>query len=159
MTRNSGGAGRVRLGAVAAALIATALLSIATGALASHPVKGATYSGAIKQKFQGQVVNTYPLSFQVSSNGKKATKFAVSGTPIYCQGGGFGTPHSTTAKISSSGTFKVKLPIIFAPTHQNQGNLVLTGKFKPHKVETGTATTKFKKVKSCDGTSKYKTKA
>jgi hypothetical protein len=69
MTWNSGGAGRVRLRSAAAALTAAALLGAATVALASHPVKGATYSGAIKQKFQGQVVNTYPLSFQVSSNG------------------------------------------------------------------------------------------
>lgn len=128
-----------------------ALLGVAAMAMAAKPVPGATYAGNISQS-----PNTYPISFKTSSSGKKVSKFSLpSGYPIYCQGGGFGSPKSKSAKVSNKGKFTAKLPLIFAPTHQNQGKLIVTGKFGKHGTEKGTAITKFKTTHSCNGTSKY----
>lgn len=145
---------------IAFILLALASLSICAVAVATHPAKGKTYAGAINQSFDGKVVNSFPISFSVSQNGKKVKKFILpSSIPIYCEGGGFGGVSGGSASITEAGTFKVKLPIIFAPTHQHQGFVTITGKFRPKKVESGSITTEFTKVKSCNGTSKYSTTA
>jgi hypothetical protein len=144
------------------ALPALALLglTICAAALAAHPVKGKTYSGTINQAFNGKVVNQFPISFSVSTTGTKVMKFTLpSNVPIYCEGGGFGGASGGSATVSKAGTFKAKLPIIFTPTHEHQGFVTITGKFKAKGAESGSISTEFTKVKSCDGTSQYTTKA
>ncbi len=130
-------------------------------ASSSKPVHGATYSGQITRVLHsgGKTFKSqFPISFAVSANGKSASAFTfTSFYPVYCQGGGFGSPQSRSAKISKGGTFKVKLPL-FGPNHKLQGNLVITGKFAKHGRESGTVTTAFTSLKVCNGTSKYKTK-
>ena len=125
-------------------------------AFAAHPKKGAIYSGEISRTKTVKL----PISFKVSKNGKQVTAFTfTSDYPVYCQGGGFGSPQSRSAKVSRKGTFKVKLPLVFAPTHQDQGNLVITGKFGRHGTESGKLTTDFTTSPTCNGTSKYATRA
>jgi hypothetical protein len=137
-------------------LVLAGLLVIPAPASAVHPAKGKTYSGEIKQSVTVQ----FPISFKVSSTGKSVSKFRLpNGYPVYCQGGGFGSAHSRRAKISRRGTFRAKLPIIFAPTHQHQGFLKVTGKFRSHKRETGKVVTGFTNGSSCGGSSKYSTRA
>jgi hypothetical protein len=129
-------------------------------ALAAHPAKGKTYAGTINQSFNGKVVNQFPISFAVSQNGKKVKKFSLpSNVPIYCEGGGFGGVSGGSATVTKAGTFKIKLPIVFAPTHEHQGFATITGKFGPKKTESGSIATEFTKVKSCNGSSSYSTKA
>lgn len=127
---------------------------IAAGtALAGNVIRGATYSGKINKT--SNVV--FAISFKVSGNGKKVSDFKVATLPVYCQGGGFGTPRTATAQISKKGTFTVKLPIYFAPRNSTQGFLKLTGKFAKHGKESGQATTEFTGSASCNGTSSYST--
>jgi hypothetical protein len=142
---------KVKLAFVA---IALATLALAAGALAAKPIKGATYSGKINRASNV----TYPISFKVTPNGTHVTAFKVPTLPVYCQGGGFGTPQSVAAKITRTGSFKAKLPIYFAPAHSTQGNLIVTGKFAKGGKESGKVTTSFTHVTSCDGTSSYSTK-
>ena len=133
------------------ALIAT-LAVCAAGANAAHPAKGKTYSGSIEHASNV----TYPISFKVSKNGKKVDDFGLSsGYPVYCQGGGFGEAQDATAKISSKGTFTANLPIYFAPTHDHQGFVKITGKFGKKGHESGKVITEFSTSKTCNGTSKY----
>jgi hypothetical protein len=149
-----------RLFLAALVLLALSSLSVCAVALAAHPAKGKTYTGTINQSFGGKVVNQFPISFSVSKNGKKVKKFSLpSNVPIYCEGGGFGGASGGSAAVSKAGTFKIKLPIIFAPTHEHQGFVTITGKFGPKKAEAGTISTEFTKTKSCDGTSPYTTTA
>lgn len=145
---------------VAIALLVLASLSICAAALAAHPAKGKTYTGTIDQAFNGKIVNRFPISFSVSQNGGTVKKFTLpSNIPIYCEGGGFGGVSGGSASVTKAGTFKVKLPIVFAPTHERQGFAIITGKFGPKKAESGSITTEFTKAKSCNGTSKYSTSA
>jgi hypothetical protein len=141
-----------------ALLLAAGILVLAAAtALATAPVRGAKYTGLIKRYYHGTLLTTFPISFNVSKNGKKVSDFVFKAAyPIYCQGGGFGSPRSRSAAVSSKGTFKVKLPLIFAPAHnQNQGNLIVTGTFRKHGNVTGTVTTAFRSAKVCNGSSKY----
>jgi hypothetical protein len=136
---------------------AIASLSICAVALAVQPAKGKTYTGTISQSLNGgEVVNTLSIAFAVAKNGKKVQHFSLpSNVPFYCEGGGFGGVSGGSAKVTKTGTFKVKLPIVFAPTHEHQGFVTITGKFRPNKVESGSITTEFTKLKSCDGKSPY----
>ncbi len=137
-------------------LVLGGLLLTAAFAFAAKPAKGKTYSGVIR-------VNATvrdPISFKVSSSGAKVIKFSFpSGYPIYCQGGGFGIPQTSSARISNRGTFKAKLPIVFTPTHTRQGFLKVSGRFRSHKREKGRVVTDFTHSPSCNGTSKYATRA
>lgn len=91
---------------------------------------------------------------------RKVHDFSLpSGYPVYCEGGGFGEAQDATAKISSKGTFTAMLPIYFAPTHDHQGFVKITGKFGKKGHESGKAITEFTTSKTCNGTSKYTTKA
>ncbi len=137
-------------------MMAAALAMGAGSASAAHPAKGTTYSGSIKHLSNV----TYAITFEVSKNGKKAHDFSLpSGYPIYCEGGGFGEAQDATAKISSKGTFTAKLPIYFAPAHQHQGFVTITGKFGKKGHESGQVITEFSTSKTCNGTSKYTTTA
>jgi hypothetical protein len=143
----------------ASALLCGILILGSAIAIAAHPAKGKTYRGEINRVFGGKVVSTYPISFKVSSNGKKVSKFNLPEFyPVYCQGGGFGEALTTTERITSKGTFKAKLPIYFKPSHSHEGFLKISGTFGAQKRETGKVTTDFTKSKTCNGTSKYMTK-
>lgn len=148
---------RSRFVVISGALVGL-LAALAIGAAAAHPAKGKTYSGSIKRLAGANV--TFPISFEVSANGKKVHDFSLpSGYPVYCEGGGFGEAQDATAKITSKGAFTAKLPIYFAPTHQHQGFVKITGKFGKKGHESGKAITEFTTSKTCNGTSKYSTKA
>jgi hypothetical protein len=142
---------------ITVAALAIVSLSICAVALAAHPAKGKTYTGTISQSFKGsEVVNPLPISFAVSKSGKKVQHFSLSSNvPFYCEGGGFGGVSGGSAKVTNTGTFKVKLPIVFAPTHEHQGFAIITGKFRPKKGVKGSITTEFTKIKSCGGKSPY----
>jgi hypothetical protein len=136
-------------------VLIAALALGAAGADAAHPAKGATYSGSIKRLSNV----TYLITFEVSKNGKKVRDFSLpSGYPVYCEGGGFGEVQDATAKISSKGAFTAKLPIYFAPTHEHQGFVKITGKFGKKGHESGKAITEFSTSKTCNGSSKYTAK-
>jgi hypothetical protein len=142
-------------------IAALAAASVALAAKPAKPVKGATYSGNITRviKSAGKTFkSTLPISFKVSKTGKKVSGFTfTSFYPIYCQGGGFGSPQATTGRISKKGSFTVKLPLYFAPEHSHQGFLIVSGKFGKHNKESGTVKTDFTKSRVCNGTSKYAT--
>jgi hypothetical protein len=139
-----------------------AAASVALAVKPAKPVKGATYSGNIVRVIESAgktFKSTFPISFKVSKNGKKVSGFTLtSNYPIYCQGGGFGTPQAASGRISKKGSFTVKLPLYFAPSHQHQGFLIVSGKFAKHKKESGAVKTDFTKYHACNGTAKYTTK-
>lgn len=140
-------------------LILIAALAVGAGsANAAHPAKGKTYSGSIKRLAGANI--TFPITFTVSKNGKKVHDFSLpSGYPVYCEGGGFGEAQDATAKVSSKGTFTAKLPIYFAPTHDHEGFVKVTGKFGKKGHESGKVITEFSGATTCNGTSKYTAKA
>ncbi len=119
----------------------------AGAALAAHPVKGATYTGA----FGPQQLS---ITFKVAANGKRVSHFSFGGFPVGCQGGGFGNPLPASARVSKRGTFKATFRLYFAPDHSTSGHLIVTGKFLKHGGERGTITTKFT-TKSCDKSESY----
>lgn len=138
-------------------VVLIAALAVGVGAAdASHPAKGKTYSGTIKR--QSNV--TYPIMFKVTKSGKQVEDFSLpSGYPVYCEGGGFGEAQDATAKVTPGGTFMAKLPIYFAPAHEHQGFVKITGKFGKKGHESGKVITDFTTSKTCNGTSKYTAKA
>jgi hypothetical protein len=146
--------------------VALAMLGAAGAqALAStaKPVHGATYAGEITRVVHsgGKTLRSkLPISFAVSANGKSVSAFTfTSFYPIYCQGGGFGSPQAKSGKISEKGKFKVSLPLYFAPLHAHEGFLVVSGTFGKHNKVSGTVFTDFTKAKTCRGTSKFSAKA
>lgn len=143
-----------RMAAAISLATMVALVGGAAVALAAKPIKGATYRGGIKRSSNV----TYSISFKVSANGKRVSSFSLpNGYPVYCQGGGFGQQQAASGKISKTGKFTVKLPIYFAPSHQHQGFVVITGKFAKHGKESGTVTTDFTTTHVCNGTATYTT--
>lgn len=131
-----------------------ALLGGTAAALAAKPIKGKTYQGKLKLPHASNV--TYGISFKVSANGKRVSSFSLpQGYPIYCQGGGFGQQQAASGEITKTGKFTVKLPIYFAPAHQHQGFVIITGAFAKHGKESGTVKTDFTKSHVCNGTATY----
>ncbi len=57
----------------------------------------------------------------------------------------------------TKGKFTVKLPIYFAPTHQHQGFVSVTGTFGKHGKESGKVKTDFTTSRVCNGTATYTT--
>jgi len=146
--------------ALPAAALILLVLALTGAALAAGPRKGSTYSGLITRIIEGNR-STFPISFEVSANGKKVQDFSLpSDYPVYCEGGGFGEARDATAKITSKGTFTAKLPLYFAPTHEHQGFVEITGKFGKKGHASGKVTTDFTNgAGSCNGTSRYTAKA
>jgi hypothetical protein len=139
--------GVIVVGALVAAIGATA-------AIAAKPIRNATYSGLISHTSNV----TYPITFKVSASGRRVSDFTLSDSyPIYCQGGGFGAVQAASGKVSKHGKFRVRLPIYFAPTHEHQGFVLVTGTFGRQGRESGKVTTDFTHVASCNGTSRYTT--
>jgi hypothetical protein len=149
-----------RLLSMVAGLVLICAVAVPALSVAAAPKKGETYAGEIKEVSRGKVVNTDEISFQVSANGKRVHDFSLPNDyPVYCEGGGFGEAEDATAKITPAGTFTAKLPLYFAPSHQHQGFLKITGKFGKKGRESGKVITEFTKSTTCNGTSKYSAKA
>ncbi len=136
-------------------LIALVVTAEGAVAFAATPIKGATYEGKIARTSNV----TYSISFKVSANGKRVSSFTLTnGYPVYCQGGGFGAVQQASGTIARNGTFDVKLPIYFSPSHQHQGFVIISGSFAKHGTESGKVMTDFTHGSTCNGTSRYATK-
>lgn len=141
-------------------LTVIAALVAASVAMAAKPVKGATYSGKIRNSRNS--IDTYPISFKVSKSGKQVSGFKLTGDyPSYCQGGGFpqvGTKGS--GKISKQGTFTAKLPLLALGTNKADGFLIVTGKFGKGGSVSGKIKTDIAGTfgHECNGTSSYSAK-
>lgn len=146
---------RIKLGRpILSAAVAAAVIATAGVAMAASPIRGATYSGTITRVPANNIV--YGISFKVSANGKKVSGFKLpNGYPTYCEGGGFGQAQSASAKVTGKGKFTAKLPIYFAPAHQHQGFVIVTGSFGKHGKVSGKVKTDFTKAKICNGTSSF----
>ena len=134
--------------------------SAADGQVA-RPHPGATYEGKITETAGAKVLASQRINFTVDGQGKTVSNFTLrDGYPVYCAPKGIGEAQSTTARVSPPGTFTAKLPI-YAPHHRLQGNLIVTGTFAAHNLESGQVKTMFMAAsrKSCNGTAAYKTKA
>jgi hypothetical protein len=135
------------------ALAAALSLLLAVSALAAHPKAGKTYKGFTSaERFNGF---KQPVSFKVSSNGKRLLRFQFAEGD--CGGlGGPGDPWTNpyhivkvgTIKVSSSGTFSVKnVKWTFPPSSGN-----------PPKVATSTVNGRFATAKKATGTIRYTVK-
>ncbi|MGZ6575863.1 MAG: hypothetical protein ACXVHJ_33240 [Solirubrobacteraceae bacterium] len=131
-----------------AALAAALSLLLAVSALAAHPKAGKTYKGFTStQRFNGFRA---PVSFKVSSDGKRLLGFVWYG--FGCMGaGGTGNPFTGTGytyhkigtiKVSAKGTFSIKnAKWTFHMQPPQHGVLVtfstIDGRFKNAKTATG----------------------
>lgn len=144
---------RHRAGVAGSVLFATMLF--AAGALAAHPVKGASYNGPLLP-----ATKQVTVSFTVSANGHEVTRLRISNLPLYCSGGGRAVPERFhNAKLTKAGTFKsAAKQIITVGPHKGQvgARLSITGRFTTTG-ERGTLTTTFSKAPSCGGKSAYTT--
>jgi hypothetical protein len=122
-------------------LIAAAVVFASAGvALASHAIRGASYSGTYKGH------PTDGISFTISANGKRLTHLRVA-TPFHCNGGCGGVANGGpgSARITRKGTFKVTLPLYFPPgSHSSEGTDTVKGKFLSSGRAKGTVTSHFK---------------
>jgi len=138
------------------ALAAIALIAMAAAAegepVKTTPVKGATYSG---------VVRNVTITIKVAKNGKTAT-VKLPGAPFYCQGGsGPERSSSKPGKIAKTGVLTVKISYtgtgsshVFA-TVTVKGNFFTFGSSTP--VFQGTAKTSFLAAasKECNGETSF----
>jgi hypothetical protein len=152
---------RILIGALALALS----LLLAVSALAAHPKAGKKYSGFIS----GFVDHGFkqPVSFKVSSDGKRLLSFQWAG--FGCFGGGgppgvdpfidpFNIHKVATIKVSSSGSFSVKNAKWTATGNALQGTMVtfstISGRFTTANKATGTITfTQKQQGQTCSSTS------
>ena len=110
------------------------------------PVKGATYSGLVRQD---------PIKVKVASNGKSAT-VSLAYPPAYCQGG-FGPIHSSTkaAPISKSGALKATVTYSSISTHRTFATATIKGNFYTFAGATpvfqGSVKSVFTPSTTCDG--------
>jgi hypothetical protein len=136
-----------------AVFAASLSLLLAVSALAAHPKAGRSYKGLMS----GPVYRGYkpPISFKVSSDGKRLLGFQFSGGD--CVGlGGPGNPWTNpyhiykvgTINVSSNGTFSVENVKWTAPS----------GSGNPPKVTTSTVNGKFTTAKTATGTIRYRAK-
>ncbi len=146
---------RTRRGLILALLGTAVFAAPALAAIGTAPEKGKTYSGDVQK-----TGSPYPISFKVSKSGKSVSHFKLEGFVFYCSGGGFPTVEKgKPARVSSTGTFKASLPLVFTPTGKHEGAVVVTGKFGSGGSEKGEVITKFKGNKPCSGKSPYTTTA
>ena len=141
---------------VVGAIALITLVATAEGAVAfaATPIKRATYEGKLPY-VQRHVFD----QLQGERERKAREQFhARERLPVYCQGGGFGTVQKASGTIAKNGTFDVKLPIYFSPSHEHQGFVIITGSFTKHGKESGKVMTDFTHGTTCNGTSRYATK-
>jgi hypothetical protein len=138
-------------------LTVIAALAAASVAIAAKPVKGATYSGKIRDSRNS--IDTFPISFKVSKSGKQVSGFKLTADyPSYCQGGGFPTLGTKgSGKVSKQGAFTAKLPLLAIGTNKADGFLVVTGKFGKRGSVSGKVRTDIagKFGHECNGTSSF----
>jgi hypothetical protein len=142
----------LRTRAVLVTALAT-MIPIATVALAAGPLKGARYSGQVKNA--GVPIS---VTFKVSRSGKRITAFAlnVPNLPNRCGYGGPDQVHHASAPIKQ-GRFTAKL------TEKTAGGVVVatataSGRFRSGHRETGTIKTTAR-TSSCSGSFNYTTRA
>jgi hypothetical protein len=131
-------------------LAAIGLIAPATAALAGSvkigPVKGATYSGLIKEFDK--------LTVKVAANGKSAT-VSLPTAPAYCDGGsGPEIQHAHAAKIKAGG-LTAKITYTGAGSSKPFATVTVKGNFYTFSGEPpvfqGTAKTTFSKSPECSG--------
>jgi hypothetical protein len=147
--------------AVVAALAVGSAVGVASAAKPkSLVVKGGSYSGTLAAPR-----TSITVAFKVSKDGKKITRLRTNDLPFYCSGGGPPVPIKfKNATISKAGTFNsTGVQIISSgPNKGKKGaTLTLTGRFLRGRQESGKITTTFPASVggSCNGSSKYSTKA
>jgi len=147
-----------REGALLGTVVAVGVLGVTGAALATNPVKGARYSGALAPPR-----SSYKVSFEVSGNGGQITGLIISNLPFYCSGGGGAIPVKfADAPISKSGTFTStgKYVTLEGPLKgQLATKLKITGTFGKGGSEQGTVTSTWVKLHACSGQSTYTTKS
>ncbi len=110
------------------------------------PVKGATYTGLVRED---------PIKVKVASNGRSAT-VSLPYPPAYCQGG-FGPIHSSTkaASISKTGVLKATITYSSTSTHRTFATATIKGNFYTFAGATpvfqGTVKSVFTPSTTCDG--------
>jgi hypothetical protein len=123
-----------------AGLISAAVLFSTAGvAVASHAMRGASYSGTYKGR------STEGISFTVSANGDRVTHLVVT-TPFRCAGGCGGVANGGpgSARITKQGTFKVTLQLYFPPgSHSSEGTDTVAGRFLAGGRAKGTVSSHF----------------
>lgn len=137
---------------VAVAVLAS--LTVAGSALAAaaaKPEKGKTYSGTVKRFGTS-------ISFRVSKTGKSVS-LQDPGCPVhFLPGRGVNPPRSHSGRVSSNGTFKVNLPLE-SVNGKAAGHMTVTGTFAQEAKEAGKVTVVIKHLGSCNGFSRYSTRA
>jgi hypothetical protein len=140
------------------ALSVTVIVALAAAgvALATKPVKGATYRGTINRDV-GNI--TFPISFKVSKNGKTVSGFELADSfPVYCQGGGF--PHlgnGGSGRITKKATFTARLPLVANSTNRADGSVIVSGEFARAGAASGKVRTDISGSfgKACNGSSPF----
>jgi hypothetical protein len=131
-------------------LTAIGLIATATAALADNvkigPVKGATYSGLIKEFDK--------LTVKVAANGKSAT-VSLPSAPAYCDGdSGPEVQHAHAVKIKAGG-LTAKVSYTAAGSSKPFATVTVKGNFYTFSGEQpvfqGTAKTTFSKSPQCSG--------
>jgi hypothetical protein len=119
-------------------LAISAVFASAGIALASSPLKGASYVGHYGKG------STQGISFKVSANGRQVIDLSVS-TPFKCNGGcgGVESPSGGAARVSKNGTFKTTLKLTGPGSAKSIGSDTVTGTFLNHGKAKGTVTSHF----------------
>jgi hypothetical protein len=134
-------------------LVAIVVLTCVAGASAAGikpgAVKGAKYTGAVRNS---------PLTITVSADGKSA-KASIPFAPAYCQGGGGGeVQHTKSAPISKSGAFTAKITYTVMGSTRVFATVTVKGTFLKKSFD-GTAKSSFTPATSCSGQSSFLAKA
>jgi hypothetical protein len=135
------------------ALLAPAMLASGAVALASAPIKGRTYTGALAH---GHV----KIVLKVSKSGRSALVTAPY-APLYCESGGSAGPRVIThaVPITATGRFKGTIAYELASSHVTVSRLIFNGRFSGRRV-TGVAHTELllAAIKHCEGSSTFSAK-
>jgi hypothetical protein len=140
------GAGRILALAGLASAVLFALVAVA---LAASPVKGATYSGSLKDSA------TEIVSFKVSASGKMVTNVKVTPfVPNHCGSGGTPPAESSKPARIKNGKFKATLN---EETSNGavSGTATVTGKFLAKGKVKGTVENPLPGAKECAGNFPY----
>jgi hypothetical protein len=123
------------------------ILATAAIALAGTPVKGARYSGDVKD------TPSLTVSFRVSSTGKKIKRLRIKPTiPNTCGYGGPLPAETSKPALITNGRFVATVKL------KTGGEAKVHGRFVRHHRERGTIESTNPASPSCDGTFTYSTK-
>ena len=136
-------------------VLASAMAVLAWGAvaLASGPIKGRTYTGALAH---GHV----KIVLKVSKSGRSVLVTAPF-APLYCEGGGPGARAITHAvPITANGRFKGTIAYEFVATHAKLSRLIFSGRFSGRSVTgVGRSELLLAVLKHCEGSTTFSAKA